>query len=51
MNHHINQLISEKEANQNTDQALITQIINLIVLIIDIAFNYNSYSITFCQRT
>ncbi len=31
-------------------QVLIIPIVNLIVLITDIAFNYNSYSITFSQR-
>lgn len=51
MNHHINLRINEKEANQNMGQVLIIPIVNLIVLITDIAFNYNSYSITFSQRT
>lgn len=47
MSPHLNQLIKEKEASQSMDQALIIQIVNLIIHIIDIAFNHNSYSITF----
>ncbi len=51
MIHLINTIISNREVSQNMALAFIIQTVSLIILIIDIVFNHNSYSITFGQRT